>query len=99
VGQVYWVDFPTDAYAPEFEEMHPGVIIRAARSMAAHCIVVPLTHRAQPDNPHAHQLAKNPRPGDTAPAWAVCDHIYTVALGRLRAITNQHGKPVNPRLD
>lgn len=24
VGEVYWVDFPRDAYAPEFEGEHPA---------------------------------------------------------------------------
>lgn len=99
VGQVYWVDFPTDAYSPEFEEMHPGVIIRAARTFADHCIVIPLTHREQRNNPHAYKLMKNPRPDDSAASWAVCDHIYTIALGPLRPITNRHGKPLNPRVD
>jgi hypothetical protein len=33
VGQYCWVDFPHDAYVPEFVGEHPGVVIRAARSL------------------------------------------------------------------
>jgi mRNA interferase MazF len=98
VGKVYWVDFPTDAYSPEFENMHPGVVIRSARRLADHCIVVPLTHRDQSTNPHGHKLSKNPRIDDPTDAWAVCDHIYTVATGRLREIINKKGKPYHPSL-
>lgn len=33
VGQMYWVDFPHDAYAPEFEREHPGIIVRDRKSV------------------------------------------------------------------
>ncbi len=84
VGQVFWVDFPTDAFAPEFTGEHPAVVVRAARSMSDACIVVPLTHSQNVSTPHAHKLIKNPDKGDSRDAWAVCNHLYTVALGRLR---------------
>jgi uncharacterized protein YifN (PemK superfamily) len=84
VGQVFWVDFPSDSYAPEFEKEHPGIIIRAPQSMSGTCIVVPMTHRSAENNPHAHKLIKNPNSNDFEDAWAICDHLYTVSLGRLR---------------
>ncbi len=90
VGQVFWVDFPADAYAPEFEGEHPGVVVRAAKSMSDTCIVVPLTHRPALSNPHAHKLVKNPNPDDVYEGWAICNHLYTVSLGRLRRF-QRHG--------
>jgi uncharacterized protein YifN (PemK superfamily) len=84
VGQVFWVVFPADAYAPEFEGEHPGVVVRAAQSMSDTCIVVPLTHRPAVTNIHAHKLVKNPNPDDSDDGWAICNHLYTVSLGRLR---------------
>jgi uncharacterized protein YifN (PemK superfamily) len=84
VCQVFWVDFPADAYSPEFEHEHPGVVIKAAQSMSDTCMVVPMTHRPDAANPHAHLLAKNPNPDDPEEAWVICNHVYTVALGRLR---------------
>jgi uncharacterized protein YifN (PemK superfamily) len=84
VGQVFWVDFPADAYAPEFEKEHPGVVVRAAQSMSDTCIVDPLTHSPAVKNIHAYRLGKNPNPDDREDAWAICNHLYTVSLGRLR---------------
>ena len=86
VGQVFWVDFPSDAYAPEFEREHPGIVVRAAQSMKETCIIVPLTHRPAENNPHAHKLIKNPNRDDPEDAWAICNHLYTVSLGRLRRL-------------
>jgi uncharacterized protein YifN (PemK superfamily) len=84
VGQVFWVDFPKDAYSPEFVGEHPAVVVRAAQRMSDTCIVVPLTHSQNVNTPHAHKLMKNPNKQDKNDAWAVCSHLYTVALGRLR---------------
>ncbi len=97
VGQVFWVDFPADAYAPEFENEHPGVVVRAARNMADSCIIVPLTHRAATANIHAYKLSQNPNPNDALDAWAICDHLYTVSLGRLRRF-QRRGKDYDARL-
>src|SRR3546814_5252114 len=46
VGQMYWVDFPHDAYVPEFVNEHPGIIIRAANSLSDTCIILPVTSRS-----------------------------------------------------
>ena len=73
VGQVFWVDFPHDAYAPEFVGEHPGMIIRAANRMSAPVVLVPLTHRLAIDNPHAHKLGTNPDRNDPRDAFAICN--------------------------
>lgn len=98
VGQVYWVDFPADAYSPEFVNEHPGVIVRAANNMSDVCIVVPITHSDGAKNPHAHRLARNPDPLDNRDSWVVCNHLYTVALGRLRRF-EKRGYERDVRLD
>lgn len=41
--QYYWVDFPHDAYTPEFVNEHPGIVVKAARRLADTCIIVPIT--------------------------------------------------------
>lgn len=84
VGQVFWVDFPSDAYVPEFVGEHPAVVVRAAQRMSDPCIVVPLTHSLNVKTPHAHKLNKNPDKRDARDAYAICSHLYTVSLGRLR---------------
>ena len=102
VGEVYWIDFPHDAYAPEFEGEHPGIVIRGARRLHDPCIVVPLTSRDQQDRTHALELTKNPNPvGRKAGirVWAVCDHLYTVSLARLRPLSDVAGRRIYPRVE
>src|SRR4051812_36947187 len=61
VGQYFWIDFPRDAFAPEFVGEHPGIVIRAARRLHDTCVVVPLTtRRPNEDERHVYQLGQNP---------------------------------------
>ena len=102
VSEVYWVDFPRDAYAPEFEGEHPGIVVRGARRLHDPCIVVPLTSRDQLGRAHSLELSRNPNPlgrQSGIRVWAVCDHIYTVALGRLRPLTDRTGRRIYPKVD
>ncbi|WP_298922400.1 type II toxin-antitoxin system PemK/MazF family toxin [uncultured Roseobacter sp.] len=100
VSQMYWVDFHHDAYSPEFEREHPGIIIRAAQKLHHDtCIVLPVTSAAQKAGTHFHTLSWNPntdgrKKGITA--HVVCDHLYTVNTNRLRPLIWQ-GKPYFPR--
>lgn len=101
VGQMYWVDFPHDAYAPEFVNEHPGIVIRAANSLHSTCIILPVTSAEQTAGTHFHQLSSNPNPKGQAQgitAFVVCDHIYTVNINRLRPVLSQRGQPVFPRV-
>lgn len=95
VGQYYWVNFPHDAWKPEFYERHPCIIIRSARkSVDDTCIVVPVTSKHSSSNIHSIKLSVNPNPfgqRDGVEVWAVCDHIYTVHLNRLRLVRDLHG--------
>lgn len=96
VSQCLWVDFAHDAYAPEFVREHPCVVVRAAQKLDHDtCIIVPLTTSEQKQAPHNHKLAKNPNPRDDREVWAVCDHLYTVNLARLRSFARR--KPIGAR--
>ncbi|MXP44845.1 type II toxin-antitoxin system PemK/MazF family toxin [Allopontixanthobacter sediminis] len=102
VGQMYWVDFPHDAYVPEFVNEHPGIVIRAANSLHDTCIILPVTSAQQQAGTHFHQLSKNPNPKGHAEgrtAYVVCDHLYTVNVNRLRAILSLKGSPVFPKVE
>ena len=102
VGQMYWVDFPHDAYAPEFVNEHPGIVIRAANSLHDTCIILPVTSAQQKAGTHFHQLSKNPNPKGHAEgriAYVVCDHLYTVHINRLRAVLSLKNYPVFPKVE
>lgn len=100
VGQYYWVDFPHDAYAPEFVGEHPGIVVRAARSLDDTCIIVPVTSTPQGQKPHIHQLGRNPnrRYPDTT-VWAVCNHLYTIHTARLRMTFDRPGSYAPSKVD
>ncbi|WP_395612763.1 type II toxin-antitoxin system PemK/MazF family toxin [Allosphingosinicella sp.] len=101
VGQMYWIDFPHDAYAPEFVNEHPGIVIRAAKSLHDTCIILPVTSSEQKAGTHFHELSTNPNPkgeADGITAYVVCDHIYTVNINRLRPLVWE-GKAIYPRVE
>jgi uncharacterized protein YifN (PemK superfamily) len=102
VGQYYWVDFPHDAYAPEFEGEHPAIVVRAAKNLFDTCIVVPITSQPQERDTHVHIFKRNPNPVGHAQgkvAHAICDHIYTVHVHRLRPVLTAKGQPIFSKID
>ena len=72
-----WVDFPHDAYEPEFVGEHPGIVVRAAQNFRHDtCIIVPVSSAEQRTGSQFHRLSKNPNPnGSEIVAYAVCDHL------------------------
>lgn len=102
-GQYYWVDFPHDAYAPEFVGEHPGIVIRAAKKLDHDtCVVVPVTSKPQGESPHIHKLEVNPNPDGKAngvEAYVVCDHFYTVSICRLRPVVDPTGRAIFPKIN
>lgn len=89
VGQMYWIDFPHDACAPEFVREHPGIVVRAGKSLNDTCIIVPVTSSEQKAGTHFYQLVANPNKQgqkDGVTAYVVCDHLYTVHVNRLRPL-------------
>jgi uncharacterized protein YifN (PemK superfamily) len=99
VGQYYWVDFPHDAYAPEFVGEHPGIVVRAARHLNDTCVIMPVTSSPQAEAKHIHRLRENPNPNyRDRKVWAVCSHLYTIHNARLRPVTDARRRPVFPRV-
>jgi uncharacterized protein YifN (PemK superfamily) len=100
VGEVYWCSFSPHNWPPEFDDQHLVVVIRTGRKENGAHVVVPLTKQAQSDNPHGYKLTRNPNPGSAPQAWAVCDHIYTVASERLKLLRSSSGATKEPaRID
>jgi uncharacterized protein YifN (PemK superfamily) len=98
-GQYYWVDFPHDAYAPEFVGEHPGVVIRGGNALHSTSIIVPITSKPQAEARYVHKLSKNPSPKgqrDRIDVFAICDHLYTVNVCRLRPLFDLRGGKIYP---
>lgn len=101
VGQAYWVDFPRDAYVPEFVGEHPGIVVRAARKLHDTCVVIPMSTRDQGSVKHTHKLKTNPNPKSREKgivSYAVCDHLYTINIARLRPFSFK-GRNVYARIE
>jgi uncharacterized protein YifN (PemK superfamily) len=99
VAQYFWVDFPHDAYQPEFVGEHPGIVIRAARTLQDTCIIVPVTSTPQRQAKHTHKLHNNPNPQyRDREVWAVCDHLYTIHTARLRPVKADRLHAIYPRV-
>jgi len=100
VGQVYWCAFSPHNWPPEFDDQHLVVVIRGGKKERDAHVVVPLTKQPQHDNPHGYRLKRNPNPGSAPEAWAVCNHVYTVAPERLKLLRDSKGVMKDPeRLD
>lgn len=101
MAQMYWIDFPHDAYAPEFVGEHPGIVIRAANSLHDTCIILPVTSRKQKAGTHFHELSKNPNPKgqeESRIGYVVCDHLYTININRFRPLVHR-GKAIYPKVE
>ncbi len=99
VKQYYWVDFPHDAFEPEFVGEHPGVVIRGSNDLHGTCMIVPVTSSPHADAIHIRRLSWNPNPAGRRSgieAYVVCDHLYTVNNCRLRPVLSHQGKPLYP---
>ena len=96
-GQVYWVDFSISNVLPEFDDVHPGVVVRSGQKLDQPHLILPMTTVDQTGNVYAHRMTRNPNP--KAPdrvSWVVCNHLYTVASERLRPMRNRFDNPVFP---
>lgn len=89
IKQVYWCKFPLaeQQHKPEFSSTaekpeRPVVVLSRQSTRRGVVTVVPLT-RADQKDPHRSVRIKSPLDGKEA-SWAVCNHITTVAVSRLR---------------
>lgn len=90
VGQVYWCSFSEHNWPPEFDAPHLAVVIRGGQQHDGSHVVVPLTKRPQTGQ-FGYRLKVNPNPRSAPEAWAVCDHVYTVASARLEPVRDDDG--------
>lgn len=98
-AQVYWCDFSISNVLPEFDDLHPAVIIRSGQSLNGPHMVVPITSVNHEGDVYAYRLSENPNPKrPDLITWAICNHIYTVASERLRPMHDRFGNEAFPKL-
>jgi uncharacterized protein YifN (PemK superfamily) len=90
VGHVYWCSFSAHNWPPEFDAPHLVVVIRGGQQHDGSHLVVPLTKQPQTGE-FGYRLMVNPNPRSAPEAWAVCDHVYTVASARLEPLRDDEG--------
>ncbi|MDP1738166.1 MAG: type II toxin-antitoxin system PemK/MazF family toxin [Caulobacter sp.] len=90
VGHVYWCSFSEHNWPPEFDAPHLVVVIRGGPQHDGSHVVVPLTKQPQTGQ-FGYRLKGNPSPRSAPEAWAVCDHVYTVASARLEPLRDDDG--------
>jgi len=95
-GEVYWCDFSPMNWTPEFDYQHLVVIVRGGKIANDIHVVLPLTKADQSNNPHGYRLTHNPNPGSADVSWAVCNHVYSVASGRLQPLRDSRGNRQTP---
>lgn len=93
--RVYWCDFPRDALLPEFWKTRPVLILSPKAKLHGVVTVVPLSTKAQPDNPLAHAFPSVLPDGGMS--WAICSHITTLSVARLSLVDGK--APVIPEDD
>lgn len=97
-GRVVMCDF-TFLAKPEMQKQRRAIVVsKRFSSIKGRCKVVPVSK--DPSNgghPLHHEFAPGAYPffHQTEPVWAVCDHVYTVGLGRLWQV-NVNRKPQLP---
>jgi mRNA interferase MazF len=93
IRQIYWCEFPKDAWLPEFGKLRPVLVISYRHVLKGHCLVLPITTSGQEglSAEWAHPL-RYPL-DERRDSIVVCNHLCTVSNARLR----QFGKAI-PRI-
>ncbi|WGM40278.1 type II toxin-antitoxin system PemK/MazF family toxin [Caulobacter sp. NIBR1757] len=98
-GQVYWCDFSISNVLPEFDDVHPVVIIRSGQSLDRPHVVLPMTSRDHEGDVYAYPLPNNPNPKHPeTTSWVICNQPYTVASERLRPMRDRYNNNAFPTL-
>ena len=97
-AEVYWCDFSISNVLPEFDDVHPVVVIRSGQKLSNPHIVVPMTTSDHAGDHYAYALPVNPNPkrADTT-SWVLCNHLYTVASERLFPLRDRYDNPIYPK--
>lgn len=82
IMQIYMCQYPPaeHQHLPEFWKTRPVVILSRKSTLSGVATVVPLTSRSQDDDRFSVYVRS---PLDGRDAWAICNHITTVAVSRL----------------
>ena len=98
-GQVYWCDFSISNVLPEFDDVHPAVVIRSGQKLDRPHLVLPLTTVDHVGDVYAYGLPRNPNPKKPdLTSGVICNQIYTVASERLRPMSDAYGNARFPTL-
>jgi mRNA interferase MazF len=98
-GQVFWCDFSISNVLPEFDDVHPVIVIRSGQKLANPHLVVPMTSIDHTGDVYAYRMPVNPNPKQPdRSSWVLCNHIYTVASERLKPIRDRYNNPVFPEI-
>lgn len=98
-SEVYWCDFSISNVLPEFDDVHPVIIIRSGQKLASPHIVVPMTTVDHTGDHYAYALPTNPNPKRLdVTSWVLCNHIYTVASERLFPLRDRFDNPIYPKV-
>jgi uncharacterized protein YifN (PemK superfamily) len=100
-GRVVMCDF-TYLIRPEMQKERRAIVISPRPATdTGRCVVVPISKTAPRDSgPHFYRFepASYPFFHSSEPVWAVCDHVYTVALTRLWKV-NVNRRPELPSIN
>ena len=98
-AQVYWCDFSISNVLPEFDDVHPVVVIRSGQKLDQLHLVLPMTTRDHAGDVYAYRLPENPNPKKPdRQAWVICNQIYTVASERLWPMRDRYNNEQFPSL-
>jgi uncharacterized protein YifN (PemK superfamily) len=99
-AEVYWCDFSISNVLPEFDDVHPVMIVRSGQKLVNPHMVVPMTTSDHAGDVYAHRLKFSPNPKrPSATSWVLCNHLYTVASERLFPMTDRYNNPKYPKVD
>jgi uncharacterized protein YifN (PemK superfamily) len=98
-GRVVMCDF-RHLKKPEMQKERRAIVLSATDAMHGRCVVVPVSmNRFNAGKGHCYEFSAGSYPffHSRNPVWAVCDHVYTVALNRLWRVNIQR-RPSLPAL-
>lgn len=99
-GQVYWCDFSISNVLPEFDDVHPAIVIRSGQKLDRPHLVLPMTTVDHTGDVYAYEMPRNPNPKKPdRRSWVICNQIYTVASERLRPMSDVYNNPRFPVIE
>lgn len=98
-AEVYWCDFAISNVLPEFDDVHPVIVIRSGQRLANPHMVIPMTTVDHSGDVYAYRMPVNPNPKrPETTSWVICNHIYTVASERLFPLKDRYENSAYPKI-